>query len=235
VKPNPEEVAMKPIRVRDVMSTDIAVVGPDTPYREIVEVLAARRVSGVPVVDESDHVLGVVSEADLLYKVERAGQHGPPRIFERHGQRAARTKAAGDVAKELMTAPAVTVRAEDSVPYAAKVMEAKRVKRLPVVHEHGRLVGIVSRADLLMVHLRPDEDILREIAEEVLERALWIDPGLASVDVDEGVVTLAGRLDRRSTAVIAVRLAEAVPGVVDVVDELEYAQDDTDQAKVRFE
>ena len=221
---------MKPIRVRDVMSTDIAVVGPDTSYREIVEVLAARRVSGVPVVDGSDHVLGVVSEADLLYKVERAGQHDAPRVFPRHGERAARAKAAGEVAEDLMSTPAVTVRADASVPYAAKVMESKRVKRLPVVNEDGRLVGIVSRADLLMVHLRPDEDIRREIIDEVLERALWLDPDPVSVAVDEGVVTLAGRLDRKSTAVIAVRLAEAVPGVVDVVDELEYDQDDTGRA-----
>jgi CBS-domain-containing membrane protein len=225
---------MKLFRVRDVMSTDIAVVAPDTPYREIVETLAERQVSGVPVVDDSDHVLGVVSEADLLYKVEQAGHPDAPRIFERRDRRTMRVKAAGAVAKDLMTAPAITVRAEDSVPFAAKVMETKRVKRLPVVDERGRLVGIVSRADLLMVHLRPDDEIRREIREEVLKGALWIDPGAVAVEVDEGVVTLSGRLDRRSSAVIAVRLTESVAGVVEVDDKLEYDHDDTGEAQGRF-
>jgi CBS-domain-containing membrane protein len=120
------------------------------------------------------------------------------------------------------------------VPFAAKVMETKRVKRLPVVDERGRLVGIVSRSDLLMVHLRPDAEIRREVREEVLERALWIDPGVVAVEVDEGVVTLSGRLDRKSSAVIAVRLTESVAGVVEVEDKLEYDRDDTGEAQGRF-
>jgi CBS domain-containing protein len=223
---------MKLWRVRDVMTPDVATVREQTPYREIVDTLAERRVSAVPVVDDFGHVLGVVSEADLLHKIEMAGEPHERRIFEGRRRRTARVKAAGGVAKELMTTPVVTTMADTAVAAAARLMENAEVKRLPVVDDLGRLVGIVSRADLLRVYLRPDEEIRHDVVEEVLRRVLWIEPGLVRVEVTGGVVKLVGQLDRRSTTMLAVRLAHAVAGVVEVVDELGFDFDDTVLADV---
>jgi CBS domain-containing protein len=213
-------------RVQDVMTPEVVVVAPDCGFKHIVDVLADFRVSAVPVVEDGT-VIGVVSEADLLHKVEVGGAIEPARLFERRTQRNARQKAAGETARELMTSPVVTVGPEASIGAAARLMEQHHVKRLPVVEEaSGRLVGIVARRDLLRRYLRPDAEIRREIVEDVLLRTMWVDPVDISVTVEEGRVTLTGRPDRRSTAQIAVRLARGVDGVVSVTDRLSWRFDD---------
>ncbi|GAA3762251.1 CBS domain-containing protein [Plantactinospora mayteni] len=218
---------MRQWQVQDVMTTDVVTVGVETPYRAIVGLLAERGVSGVPVVDESGRVQGVVSESDLLAKVEFTGQP-EPRLFVGRRQRVARTHAVASVAEQLMTAPAITVVRSTVLTTAAKLMDGERVKRLPVVDDLGRLEGIVSRSDLLKVYLRPDADIRADVVDDVLRRVLSIEEGVVRVAVRDGVVSLRGRVDRRSTAQIAVRLGYAVPGVVDVTDRLEYAYDDVE-------
>ena len=220
-------------RVRDVMTGAVVTVGPDTGYKEIVDALVDGAVSAVPVVDADDRVLGVVSEADLMRKVEFTGSGAQARIFEWR-RRAAREKAGGDHAGALMSGPAVTIGPDASVSEAARTMDDRGVKRLPVVDEQGRLVGIVSRRDLLRDYLRPDAELRTEIIDTVLRRVLLIEPGAVDVDVDRGVVTMRGTTDRRTTAQIAVRLTHLVPGVVDVVDELTFQYDDTDDARRRY-
>jgi CBS domain-containing protein len=217
---------MKPWTVGDVMTTDVVSVTEDTPYRKIVDILAERRVSAVPVVDGFDRVVGVVSEADLLYKVEFSDEEEEKRVFHWPTRRAARAKAHGDVAKSLMTTPVVTVPPSTLVTVAAKLMDHEHVKRLPVVDDIGRLVGIVARSDLLKTYLRPDPQIRDEVVDDVLRRVLQLDPVAVEVDVVDGVVTLRGRVDRHTTAAIAVRLASAVRGVVEVRDELYWEFDD---------
>jgi CBS-domain-containing membrane protein len=170
-------------------------------------------------------VIGVVSEADLLHRLEFAGDEKERHLFERRSRRAGRAKAHGDNAAALMTAPAVTVRSDESVVAAAKLMQTERVKRLPVVDRGGRLVGIVARSDLLKTFLRPDSAIRADVMDEV-RGVLQVDPGAVDVEVAGGVVTLRGRVDRRSTAMVAVRLTRAVAGVVDVVDQTAWAFDD---------
>lgn len=224
---------MKSWTVRDVMTTDVAVVRNDTPFRRIVEVLAQRQVTAVPVVDATGHVLGVVSEADLLHKVGFVGAGHERHLFEGRRRRAARNKATGDTAAELMTAPAITVRAGASLAEAARQMDSERVKRLPVVDEAGRMVGIVSRGDLVRVYLRPDDEIRAAVIKDVLQDTLWIAPGHVEVSVTGGVVTLAGKLDSRTTAQMVARLATAVPGVVKVVDQLGFHYDDSEMANSR--
>ena len=216
--------------VRDVMSTDVAAVRDDTPFRRIVEVLAQRRVTAVPVIDAAGGVLGVVSEADLMHKVEFVGAGHERHLFEGRRRRIARTKATGETAAQLMSAPAITVRPDASLAEAARLMDGARVKRLPVVDEAGRVVGVVSRGDLVRVYLRPDHEIRAAVIDNVLRETMWIDPGRVEVGVSGGVVTLTGGLDSRSTAQIVVRLTAAVPGVVGVVDRLGYRYDDTEAA-----
>ncbi|GAA1861162.1 CBS domain-containing protein [Asanoa iriomotensis] len=189
--------------------------------------MAVRRISAVPVVDSFRRVLGVVSEADLLPKVELTGQPHEPRMFTL--RRRARAKADASLARELMTAPAVTTMESATLVEAAKAMDRAGVKRLPVTDDLGRLVGIVSRGDLLKVHLRHDDDIRHDVVTEVLRRILGIGDDAVAVTVAGGVVTLAGRLDRRSSAEIAVSLAAQVSGVVKVVDGIEYDFDDADR------
>jgi CBS domain-containing protein len=216
---------MKKHTVAEVMTRDVVSVRASTGYKEIVETLADHAVSAVPVVDDEGRVLGVVSEADLLYKTEYADQPSS-RLWERKRVRAARGKAAADTAEDLMTAPAVSIGPLDKVSVAARLMDTESVKRLPVVNSDGQLVGIVSRGDVLRLYLRPDVDIEREIREEVFLRTLWIDPTDLSIEVAQGVVTVGGTLDRRSTIEIVVDLIQRVAGVVDVVNNLSYRLDD---------
>ncbi|GAA4473898.1 CBS domain-containing protein [Phytohabitans houttuyneae] len=217
---------MKLWTVADVMTTDVVTVNEQAPYREIVDLLATRQISAVPVVDDFDRVLGVVSEADLLHKIETEGHPDARRVFEGRRRRARRTKATAVVARDLMTVPAVTVMPHTLIPAAARRMDTEHVKRLPVINDLGRLVGIVTRSDLLKVHLRPDRDIRRDVVEGVLHRVLALRDGTVRVEVHDGVVTLVGELDRHSAAITAVRLTEAVAGVVAVQDRLTYLFDD---------
>jgi CBS domain-containing protein len=226
---------MSHLKVSALMTRDVATVREDTPFHEIAQVLADRRVSAVPVVDLDHRVLGVVSEADLLHKVEFADDPDEgASILERRAHRLARHKATGHVAKDLMTAPAVTVMDGTTVVMAARLLEASGIKRMPVVNDLGRLVGIVSRADLLKVYLRADADIHDEIVSQVLRRLLWIDPTEVSVEVDGGVVTLTGQLEQRSLVDITVRLVGTVDGVVEVDDQLTWRVDDTVTPEARY-
>ncbi|MEV4624236.1 CBS domain-containing protein [Asanoa sp. NPDC049573] len=224
---------MKAWKVRDVMTTNVATVAEGTPYREVVDLMTSRHVSGVPVVDDAGLVLGVISEADLLYKVEMIGEPHERRIFEGRRRHAARVKADALIARELMAAPAVTASASTSLVEAAKRMEREHVKRLPVTDSHGRLLGIVSRADLLKVHLRPDEDIRRDVLDGGLKRVLASEEATIDVTVADGVVTLSGRLVRHSAVQIAANLASQVSGVVQVVDGLTYEFDDLNPAYLK--
>jgi CBS domain-containing protein len=221
-------------KVRDVMTDRVVAVREAAPYKEIVAALTRFGVSAVPVIDADQRVVGVVSEADLMAKVEFADAEARYPLFERRRRRAARQKAAGDRADELMTAPAITTGPDVSIVDAARLMDAEDVKRLPVVGDGDRLVGIVARSDLLRMYLRADEAIRQEACAEVLGRVLCIEPDVVEVSVKRGVVSLRGTVDRRSTAAIAVRLVHAITGVVDVVDELGFEHDDSTDIRRRY-
>jgi CBS-domain-containing membrane protein len=216
---------MKLWRVDDVMTTDVVAVREQTPYREVVNVLIGRRISAVPVLDRFDQVVGVVSEADLLHKVQAAGEAKSRMFWSRH-QRAERVKALGRTAADVMTSPALSVLPSLAVAAAARRMQSGQVKRLPVVDDLGRLVGIVTRSDLLKVHLRSDAEIRHDVVEEVFRQILSLEPGQIQATTTDGVVKLSGRTHFRSTADKALRLTGQVPGVVGVVDELSYDLDD---------
>jgi CBS domain-containing protein len=213
-------------KVRDVMAREVISVTPAATYRELVDTLLDNHVTAVPVVDADGRVVGVVSEADLLHKVEFIGEEHRPRVIIRSGRRHAEQKAHGMVAAELMTSPAVTVAADASVVAAARMLEAHNVKRMPVVDSRGRLIGIVSRRDLLRMHTRLDSEIRSDIVDVVLVHALAIDPRTVEVAVDDGIVTIDGKVETHSLADIARRMIADVPGVVDIVDRLEWERDD---------
>ncbi|MEV4346490.1 CBS domain-containing protein [Actinoplanes sp. NPDC049596] len=214
-------------KVDDVMTKAVVSVQPAASYRDVVDLLVGHRFSAVPVVDEFHRVSGVISEADLLRKIEYAGDESP-RLFEGRRRRSERAKAYAGAAAGLMSSPPVVVTSGTPIAAAARLMDAESVKRLPVVDDLGRLIGIVSRGDLLKVHLRPDDEILADLGRDVIAAVRPGGSDQLDVTVDEGVVTMTGRLDRRSTANRAVRLARQVPGVVEVTDKLEVAFEDTD-------
>lgn len=207
-----------PSLVADVMTYNVVAVRQDAEFKDIVEVMHRRRVSAFPVLDSADRVIGVVSEADLLlHEVFPGWADGTSRPSRRVS-----AKAAALTAGELMTRPAITVGPGASVNEAARIMHARNVKRLPVIDADRRLVGIVSRIDLLGVYDRPDIQIAEEITEGVLAGEFVLDPREFAVTVNGGVVTIAGRVATQSDAVRLLQAIRDVAGVVDVRDRLSY-------------
>jgi CBS-domain-containing membrane protein len=204
-------------RVRDVMTTDVVTVDTTASYKEVARLLSERKVNAVPVLDQERHVLGMLSEADLLRKQERGfsriGWGLPARTRRERKQATART------AKHLMTSPAIAIHPDARLGSAARLMNGHHVRRLPVVDESGKLLGIVSRRDLLSVFLRPDDEIAAEI-RAVLANVLIDDMSRLTLTVRNGVVVLEGSLGQPDLAPDVVRLAQDVDGVVDVVDRL---------------
>jgi CBS domain-containing protein len=179
--------------VKDLMSTQIVAVRRNATFKEMAATLRQYRVSGFPVVDDDGKVIGVVSEADLLAKEALAdGQPGAPGRIAAVAHHNEVRKAGGMTAGDLMTHPAVTVSPGDSAEHAARLMYSLQVKRLPVVDAGGYLVGILSRADVLAVFDRADEQICAEIVNDVILRAFPADPARFTVTVTAGVVTVQG-------------------------------------------
>ncbi|MFI6010051.1 CBS domain-containing protein [Streptomyces sp. NPDC051243] len=211
--------------VAELMTRDVVRARRDMPFKEIVRLLTENDVTAVPVVDDRDHPLGVVSEADLLRK--SADQTDPSgRAPVPHLEAWERAKVEGARAEELMSAPAVCARPEWNVVEAARLMETHQVKRLPVVDETDRLLGIVSRGDLLRIFLRRDDAIRDEIAEDVLRRTMGLDPSEVTVEVHEGQVSLRGSVEFRSLIPVIERLCRSVDGVVSVAEHIAYRTDD---------
>ncbi|MFE1172875.1 CBS domain-containing protein [Streptomyces sp. NPDC058773] len=202
-----------PHLVSDVMTRTVAAVDRAARFKEIVETMEQWQVSALPVLAGEDRVVGVVSEADLLPK-EEFRESDPDRLEQLRQVDDVR-RAGALTAGELMTAPALTVRGDATLSQAARIMARGPVKRLPVVDGHGALQGIVSRADLLKVFLRSDDDLAQEVRYVVGE--LFTTPVRdLRVTVADGVVTLSGQVRDTSLIPVAARLIRAVEGVVDV-------------------
>ncbi|RZB15308.1 CBS domain-containing protein [Streptomyces sp. F001] len=210
--------------VAELMTRDVVRARRELPFKDIVKLLAENDVTAVPVVDELDRPMGVVSEADLLRKsADQADPSGLTPIP--HLEAWERAKAEGARAEELMSAPAVCARPEWTVVEAARLMEVHGVKRLPVVDETDRLQGIVSRSDLLRIFLRRDDAIRDEITRDVLHRTMGLAPSEVTVEVHEGQVILGGSVEFKSLIPIIERLCRSVDGVVSVAQHVTYRTD----------
>ncbi|MDX2548854.1 CBS domain-containing protein [Streptomyces sp. WI04-05B] len=224
-----EEHTVKIHTVGDVMTDEVVQAHRETPFKDVVRLLDAHRISGLPVVDHDDKVIGVVSGTDLVRgQAARAGgrrdrSYRLPRL-RRPGHRAA-PGALASTAGELMSTPAITVHPEQPVPDAARMMERHGIERLPVVDEEDRLIGIATRRDLLRVFLRTDEDIRRQVTDEILGAAPGLPPDAVVVSVRDGLVTLEGRLEHRTDIAHAVRSTWQVGGVVGVFSGLTFRLD----------
>ncbi|MFG3063697.1 CBS domain-containing protein [Streptomyces sp. NPDC048231] len=203
-----------PHHVDDVMTHSVVAVGRAAPFKDIVRLMEQWQVSALPVLEGEGRVVGVVSEADLLSK-EEFRDTDPDRYTQRQ-RLSDLAKAGAMTAEELMSAPAVTVRPGSTLAQAARIMARLGIKRLPVVDGEGMLEGVVSRADLLKVFLRPDNDIADEVRRDVVDILFQAPAEPVHVMVTEGVVTLTGKVPDAALIPVAVRLARAVEGVVDV-------------------
>jgi CBS domain-containing protein len=216
---------MPQLRVRDVMTPAVMTAHEDASCAEVAAVLASHQISAVPIVDPFDAVVGVVSWTDLRAGIDVSDSAGVRVDWWRRW--APNLPYRGGTAVQVMSAPALTVVPDASLPAAARVMYRRNVGRLLVVESGGRLLGIVTRSDLLKVHARLDAVIRDDVMQRVLRRTLMISPPAVRATVDDGVVTLTGHTARRSTALAAAQLAGAVAGVTGVVDRLAFDVDDT--------
>ncbi|WP_431984841.1 CBS domain-containing protein [Streptomyces qinglanensis] len=216
--------------VRDLMTRPAVCVSPGTGLKETARLMAEHDISAVPVVGQDENPVGMVSEGDLMRAQAELPEPADllPVRSERPGR--ARTGAPGEAADgggerpgtagALMSSPVVPGRPEWSLVEAARTMRGNGVKRLPVVGETGKVIGVISRADLMAVFLRKDDAIADEIADDVLRGTLGLSATQVSVTVSEGVVRVRGRIGAHDSPELLERLCRAVDGVVDVRLEL---------------
>jgi CBS domain-containing protein len=205
--------------VRDVMTTNVISVRKHAQFKDILRVMRAHQFSAFPVLDNADRVIGVVSEDDLLVKT---GYDGSEPVAGFLMRRADKVKAAALTAGELMTRRAIAIGPDASVAEAARTMHAKHVKRLPVVSHDGRLVGVVSRTDLLGVYDRPDSEIRDEIVTQVIGDQFLLDGRAFTVTVEAGVVTLRGRVESELVGLSLLDSVRHVDGVIGIRETLSY-------------
>ena len=211
------------LTVKDVMTTRVVSVTRDASFRAMAAALREHRVSAFPVVDDDGKVIGVVSEADMLVKEALDSEpHGMPGMITGILRRKEHEKARGTTADDLMTSPAITVTPDDTLERAARLMYTRKVKRLPVVDANGHLAGIVGRSDLLAVFERSDQDILKEITDDIMLNQFLVDPNTLQVTVENGVVTLTGVPETSSVGQEIVAQVRHAQGVVAVRDRLSY-------------
>jgi CBS domain-containing protein len=215
-------------KVRDVMTTRVVAVRKNATFKDMAALLTEYRVSAFPVLDDEGKVIGVVSEADLLSKEALVADMGSQAAWlgriagsPYHDEFA---KAAAITATDLMTKPPVVVTPDEPVTSAARLMYHGRVKRLPVVGEKGQLIGIVSRADVLSVYRRPDDEIRQEIIKNVIMNEFFADPDHFVVAVKDGIVTLEGYPESAARGRDIVIESWHVEGIVSVRDRLTYPE-----------
>lgn len=213
------------MKVRDLMTTEPVTTTPDTPLKEAARLMVQHKVSGLPVV-RGGKVVGIVTEGDFLR--QEASRDQPYRfglLDALFGDEPAHPPSAETVG-QVMTEQVLTVAPETSLSEAARIMAGRRVKRLPVVAADGTLVGVISRADVVNAFTKPDEVIEDEIREDIIRRLLFLEPDALEVQVKDGVVALAGRLENRTEAHLLEELTRRLDGVIRVESSLTYEVDD---------
>lgn len=213
-----------PIAVQEVMGRVAVAVHMNARFTDIVAVMKRYAVGAVTVIDEDRRPVGVVSQDDLLLRETDPVRHSST-IYETSQQRDEHRKAAGRIAADLMSTPAITVTPETSVREAARIMHERRINQLPVVHATtGRIVGTVYRTDLLRIFDRPVEELRRDV-EAAIQQIAGPD-AMPKIEIEDGVVRLSGRVERESQAIQIAEAARRVEGVIDVEPDLTFTRSD---------
>lgn len=213
--------------VADVMTKRVHVASPMTPFKLLVRLIDENRISAIPIVDQRGFAVGLVSEGDLIWKERIEELEASTDLLHPRRHQKEMAKAEGLTAADVMTSPAITIPAASRLADAARLMHERNVRQLVVVDDRGKIAGIVSRSDVLQVFLRTDEDLRGEIANGIIPALMFTSDDPIGVNVSNSVVTLEGRVDRKSDVEIVGRLTLAVDGVVGVVNRLSYRWDDT--------
>jgi CBS domain-containing protein len=206
------------MKVRDLMQNDVLTTTVEASLKDVARTLVENRISGMPVCDADGRVVGVVSEGDILFKERGLPEQrsAPLGWLLDGGSRTDLKKATARTVGDAMTAPPVTIRPSSSATAAARLMIEQSVNRLPVVTQDDRLLGIVTRADLVRAFTRQDAEIATEIQKDIVERVLWAEPSAIAILVREGEVEVAGELETSTDVEIFEQLVAKVPGVVSV-------------------
>ncbi len=213
------------MKLRDLMTRDVITVGPDASLKEAARRMIEASVSGLAVTEVDDHLVGIITEADFVAteadrrRKERAGLL---RFLYRDTELPSQER----LVRDVMSTDLVVLGPDADHAEAARLMEREGIKRIPVL-EGGRLVGLVSRSDILRVFARSDREIISEIEGHVMGDVLWIDPRRVEIVCDEGNVTLRGRLETKTDADLLARLSARVDGVIAVANHLDYEIDNT--------
>lgn len=219
------------MRAKDVMTRDVVTAGPETTVTEIANILLSRHISAVPVVDQDGKVVGLVSEGDLMRRQESGTERRPSwwlALLQRPADRAAEyLKSHGQLARHVMTSPAITMSEDTPLGEIARILEEKRIKRVPIVNE-GRLVGIVSRSNLLQglastQTRQPSAHSDAEIRDSILKlltREVGLRVELVNVTVSEGVAHLWGLVATDTVREAAQVATQGLDGVTAVENHL---------------
>ncbi len=216
------------------MTSRVHVARALTPFKRLVQLIEDNKISAVPIVDDEGFPIGIVSESDLLFKERRLELETEHGLLHRRQRRLEMAKAEGVVAAEIMTTPPITIRSDTTLSQAARLMQERNVRRLVAVDERGKIVGIVSRSDLLQVFLRTDDELCDEVLSSIIPSMLLSTPEAVQVSARWNVVTLSGDVDRKSDAEILSRLTRELDGVVEVIDRLNYRWDDSSPAALHL-
>lgn len=211
--------------VADVMTTRVVTVTPETSFKDAVRLMRSKRVSGLPVIDAKRRLVGIITEGDLLNKVERRDDDAYVLESKRH--RLDRGRAAALDVQSAMSAAVTSVRPDFPIALAAREMHTRGFKRLPVVDENGSLVGIVSRGDLLTVFLRTDAEVRTDVRRTLAAIQAHGGAKELKAKVTGGVVDLDGSFLERSRMEATVRAITAIDGVVGVRNDMKFDLDDT--------
>jgi len=203
------------MKVCDLMTSEVVTVTPTTSLRDAAVLLTEKGISGMPVVNDANEVVGVLSEADIVVKA--GGEVARNRLLGwlLEADFGLEDKIRAETVGDAMTAPPVEISPKRPVHEAARLMVSENVNRLPVV-ERGKLVGIVTRADIVRAFTRSDAELVDEIRGDILRRTFWLEPGSVAVDVVDGHVTLRGEVETEADQELLPHFVARVPGVISV-------------------
>ena len=203
------------MKVCDLMTSEVVTVTPTTSLRDAAVLLTEKGISGMPVVNDANEVVGVLSEADIVVKA--GGEVARNRLLGwlLEADFGLEDKIRAETVGDAMTAPPVEISPKRPVHEAARLMVSENVNRLPVV-ERGKLVGIVTRADIVRAFTRSDAELVDEIRGDILRRTFWLDPRSVAVDVVDGHVTLRGEVETEADQELLPHFVARVPGVISV-------------------
>jgi CBS domain-containing protein len=224
---------MNDMQVKDVMSELVTTVTPEDSIHEAAGRLARNSISAMPVVVDR-RVVGMVSEGDIIYALtpEEVREAGMTVLdFMLYSRRRVTEPDKHIRVKNVMSTVVIGISPFASLWEAAALMHSHNVKRLPVNDNQGRLVGIVSRADLVRAMARDDSAIASDVREAIGALGEERFEGL-SVRAEDGKVTIEGKADGSSTKTAAINIAKRVPGVIEVRDGLDYVMDDGEELHV---